>query len=142
MISGHVQQLILSCLLDIRYRNPQEDLDNAYYWKSLETEDERRAFFDFTGNKFTALHRIPGWHTSTSSPPDAMHLFYLGGMNWILKQVLVGPGMLNKRHPNDQDPLVIFNRCLDEMWVPHSYQRLPPKVCPCYIDQFLYLISR
>lgn len=36
-----------------------------------------------------ALHQIPGWHTSALSPPDAMHLLYLGMMNWIVKQVLV-----------------------------------------------------
>jgi hypothetical protein len=79
-----------STLSNLPFRNPNEDLDNTYYWKSLETEQERRAFFDFTGNHFTSLHQIHGWHTTTCSPPDAMHLLYLGGMNWILQQILVG----------------------------------------------------
>jgi hypothetical protein len=63
-----------------------------------------------------------------------MHLLYLGSMNWILKQILVGPGMLTKRNPNERDPLAIFNECIDNMWVPNSYQRLPPKVCSNSID--------
>lgn len=58
-----------------------------------------------------------------------MHLLYLGTMNWIVKQVLVGPGVLNKRRPNDQDPQLLFNDCLSAMWMPKNYQRLPPKVC-------------
>lgn len=120
--------MVLTYFLDIDFRNPQEELNKAYHWKSLETKEERRDFFQFTGNKFMSLHRIPCWHTSTSSLPDAMHLLHLGGMNWILQQILVGPGMLNKRNPNDRGPLAIFNDCLDEMWVPNSYQRLRPKV--------------
>ncbi|KAF8593019.1 hypothetical protein BDV93DRAFT_423631, partial [Ceratobasidium sp. AG-I] len=80
------------------------------------------------GNRFTSLHRIPGWYTSTSSPLDAMHLLYLGATNWIVKQVLVGPGVLNKRCPGDQTPQDIFNNCLDAMWMPKNFQRLPPKL--------------
>lgn len=57
-----------------------------------------------------------------------MHLLYLGAMNWIVKQVLVGPGMLTKRRPGDQDPQDAFNDCLDTMWMPKNFQRLPPKV--------------
>jgi hypothetical protein len=63
-----------------------------------------------------------------------MHLLYLGSMNWILKQILVSPGMLTKRHPNERDPLAIFNECIDNMWVPNCYQCLPPKVRPSAID--------
>ncbi|EUC58792.1 transposase family Tnp2 protein [Rhizoctonia solani AG-3 Rhs1AP] len=95
---------------DLPYRDPDEDLNNAYYWRSLETSEERRAFFEFSGNRFTALHRLPGWHTSTCSPPDAMHLLYLGGMNWILNKTLFQPGMLNKRLATDEDPVNRFNR--------------------------------
>jgi hypothetical protein len=57
-----------------------------------------------------------------------MHLLYLGATNWIVKQVLVGPGMLNKRHVNDRNPQDIFNECLSLMWMPKNFQRLPPKV--------------
>ncbi|CCO36813.1 hypothetical protein RSOLAG1IB_12102 [Rhizoctonia solani AG-1 IB] len=106
--AGYIRQ-------DLPYRNPEEDLNNAYYWKSLPTAQERRAFFEFTGNRFTALHRLPGWHTSTCSPPDAMHLFYLGGMNWILIRTLFQPGMLTRRRPTDEDPVARFNKCLDNM---------------------------
>lgn len=57
-----------------------------------------------------------------------MHLLYLGGMNWIVKQVLVGPGIFNKRHPGDPNPQDLFNDCLATMWMPKNFQRLPPKV--------------
>lgn len=97
-------------------------------WRALHSREERRQLFDATGNRFTALHRIPGWHTSTSSPIDSMHLLYLGAMNWIVKQVLVGPGILNKRRPGDREPQDIFNDCLNTMWMPKNFQRLPPKV--------------
>lgn len=60
-----------------------------------------------------------------------MHLLYLGAMNWIVKQVLVGPGMLNRSQPGNLEPQAIFNECLDRMWMPRNFQRLPPKV---YID--------
>ncbi|QRV78718.1 Transposase family Tnp2 protein [Ceratobasidium sp. AG-Ba] len=110
------------------FRDPQEERNNVYHWKSLPTAEERKADFDRTGNRFTALHSIAGWHTSTSSPPDAMHLLYLGAMNWIVKQVLVGPGMLATRRLGDTDPQVLFNKCLDDMWMPRNFQRLPPKL--------------
>jgi hypothetical protein len=77
---------------------------------------ERKALFDETGNRFTALHRIPGWYTCTSSPLDAMHLLYLGATNWIIKQVLVGPGMLNKRHANDPDVMNTNVTIIDVVW--------------------------
>ncbi|CEL55034.1 LPS-assembly protein [Rhizoctonia solani AG-1 IB] len=118
--AGYIRQSLL-------YRDPGEDLNNAYFWRSLETSQERRAFFEFTGNRFTALHRLPGFHTSTCSPPDAMHLLYLGGMNWILIRTLFQPGMLTKRLPTDVDPVALFNRCLDQMWLPKNFGRLPPK---------------
>ncbi|EUC63646.1 transposase family Tnp2 protein [Rhizoctonia solani AG-3 Rhs1AP] len=89
------------------HRDPQEDLNNAYFWRSLGTAEERRAFFEFTGNRFTAFHQLPGWYTSLCSPPDAMHLFYLGGMNRILIQTLFQPGMLTKRKPTDEDPVSV-----------------------------------
>jgi hypothetical protein len=113
------------------FRDPQEELKNVYHWRSLPTPAERKALFSITGNRFTALHRIPGWYTSTSSPPDAMHLLYLGATNWIVKQILVAPGMLSKRRPGDQDPQDVFNECLERMWMPKNFQRLPPKVCSC-----------
>ncbi|QRV72064.1 Transposase family Tnp2 protein [Ceratobasidium sp. AG-Ba] len=113
---------------DFSFRDPQQERNNVYHWKSLPTLEERNEFFSATGNRFTALHRIPGWNTSTSSPPDAMHLLYLGAMNWIVKQVLVGPGMFNKRHIGRRDPQAAFNECLDSMWMPRNFQRLPPKL--------------
>ncbi|QRV74708.1 Transposase family Tnp2 protein [Ceratobasidium sp. AG-Ba] len=113
---------------DFSFRDPQQERNNAYHWKSLQTVEERKDFFNATGNRFTALHRIPGWDTSTASPPDAMHLLYLGAMNWIVKQVLVGPGMFTKRRPEGRDPQVVFNECLDAMWMPRNFQRLPPKL--------------
>lgn len=68
-----------------------------------------------------------------------MHLLYLGGMNWIVKQVLVGPGILNKRHPGDRDPQDIFNDCLTTMWMPKNFQRLPPKVRKGYYHLLVIL---
>ncbi|QRV80055.1 Transposase family tnp2 [Ceratobasidium sp. AG-Ba] len=109
------------------FRDPKDELRNVYLWRSLQPE-ERRVLFEQTGNRFTPLHQIPGWYTSTSSPPDAMHLLYLGAMNWIFKQVLVGPGMLTRRHPGGQAPQDLFNECLDHMWMPKNFQRLPPKL--------------
>jgi hypothetical protein len=63
-----------------------------------------------------------------------MHMLYLGAMNWIVKQVLVGPGMLMKRPTSNEDPQDIFNHCLDHMWMPRNFQRLPPKVCASLND--------
>jgi hypothetical protein len=57
---------------------------------------EHKASFDITASRFTALHRIPRWHTSMSSLPDAMHLLYLGATNWIIKQIIIAPGILNR----------------------------------------------
>ncbi|QRV94937.1 Transposase family tnp2 [Ceratobasidium sp. AG-Ba] len=111
-----------------RFRDPQQTLNNAYRWRNLDSADDRAHLFGQTGIRFTALHRIPGWHTASSSPPDAMHLLYLGGMNWIVKQILVAPGILNKRRQHDPDPQDLFNDCLDSMWVPKNFQRLPPKL--------------
>ncbi|QRW12956.1 hypothetical protein RhiLY_11955 [Ceratobasidium sp. AG-Ba] len=113
---------------EFRFRDPREELRNAYRWRALDSIQERRQLFNETGNRFTALHRIPGWHTSTSSPIDAMHLLYLGAMNWIVKQVLVAPGILNKRRPADPDPQTVFNDALSTMWVPKSFSRLTPKL--------------
>ncbi|QRV93059.1 Transposase family tnp2 [Ceratobasidium sp. AG-Ba] len=110
------------------FRDPQEELNNAYRWRSLNNPAERQALYEHTGNHFTALHRVPGWYTSTSSPPDPMHLLYLGATNWIVKQILVGPGMLTKRHAGDRAPQDLFNKCLDCMWMPRNFQRLPPKL--------------
>ncbi|KAF8597086.1 hypothetical protein BDV93DRAFT_411443, partial [Ceratobasidium sp. AG-I] len=110
------------------FRDPEQEVNDAYRWRSLPTQEARQQLFAQTGIRFTALHRIPGWHTSTSSPPDAMHLLYLGVMNWIVKQVLVGPGIFNQRRPNDLDPRDIFNNCLKTMWMPKNFQRLPPKL--------------
>src|SRR4051794_33024327 len=109
---------------EFQCRDTQEDLNNTYNWKSKQTVEERKELFEVTGNGFTALHRLPGWHISTSSPPDAMHLLYLGTMNWIVKQILVGPGMLSKRRAGGQDPQDIFNERLDHMWMPKNFQRL------------------
>ncbi|KAG8703013.1 hypothetical protein FRC09_004399 [Ceratobasidium sp. 395] len=120
---------------DFRPRDTQEDLNNAYRWRTIPDHDARKDFFNATGNRFTQLHRLPGWHTSASSPLDTMHLLYLGGMNWIVKQVLVGPGMLARRHEHGLDPQDIFNNCLDNMWMPKNFQRLPPKASTSILDK-------
>ncbi|KAG9104776.1 hypothetical protein FRC06_010283 [Ceratobasidium sp. 370] len=75
---------------DFPFHDLHEDLQNAYFWKSLETAEEHQVFFEETGNWFTILDILPGWHTATQSPPDTMHLLYLGGANWILKQIIMG----------------------------------------------------
>jgi hypothetical protein len=120
--------LIADCLQDFPHRDPHEDLQNAYYWKSLETEDERCLFFEETGNRYTILHALPGWYTSTSSPIDSMHLLYLGGVNWILKQVIIGPDLLAPQQREAEKPIDIYNRTLEDMWVPYSVGCLPAKV--------------
>ncbi|KDN38399.1 hypothetical protein RSAG8_09493, partial [Rhizoctonia solani AG-8 WAC10335] len=113
---------------NFEFRDPEEELSNAYFWKSLETAEDRKIFFDFTGNRFTALHQLPGWYTSTCSPLDAMHLLYQGGMHWIVKQILYSPGMLNKCRRDDEDPIERYNTCLDQMWIPNNFSRRPPKL--------------
>ncbi|CCO36529.1 hypothetical protein BN14_10667 [Rhizoctonia solani AG-1 IB] len=70
-------------------RNPEEELRNAYRWRALPTVAERQTLFENT---------------------DSMHLLYLGATNWIVKQILVSPGMLKT------------------MWMPGNFQRLPPKL--------------
>ncbi|QRW04041.1 hypothetical protein RhiLY_03040 [Ceratobasidium sp. AG-Ba] len=111
------------------YRDPMEDLQNAYFWRSLESDEDRELFFEETGNRFTILQLLPGWHTSSCSPPDAMHLLYLGASNWILKQVVTGPNLLAPRVPNRPNPVDIYNTALeDDLWLPYSVGRLPPKL--------------
>ncbi|QRW22084.1 Transposase family tnp2 [Rhizoctonia solani] len=51
-----------------------------------------------------------------------------GGMNWIVKQILVGPGMIVRREFGGPEPQDIFNDCLDHMWMPKNFQQLPPKL--------------
>lgn len=116
------------CMLGFNDRDPEEDLQNVFRWKSLEDPEERQALFERTGNRYTLLHLLPGWHTSTQSPLDAMHLLYLGGVNWILKQVIMGPNLLAARQPGAENPIDIYNTALEEMWLPYSVGRLPPKV--------------
>ncbi|KAG8722882.1 hypothetical protein FRC08_004512 [Ceratobasidium sp. 394] len=114
---------------DFPYRDLGEDLDNAYFWKSLESDEDRELFFEETGNRYTILHKIPGWHTKAGSPVDAMHLLYLGATNWILKQVVVGPNLLAPRLPNTPDPIDVYNAALeDDLWLPYNVGRLPPKI--------------
>ncbi|KEP47373.1 transposase family Tnp2 protein [Rhizoctonia solani 123E] len=113
---------------NFQFRDPEEEVSNAYFWKSLETAEDRKIFFDFTGNRYTALHALPGWYTSTCSPVDAMHLLYQGGMHWIVKQILYAPGMLNKCRQEDDDPIERYNTCLDQMWIPNNFSRRPPKL--------------
>ncbi|QRV96762.1 hypothetical protein RhiJN_24780 [Ceratobasidium sp. AG-Ba] len=111
------------------YRDPMEDLQNAYFWRSLESGEDQELFFEETGNRFTILHLLPGWHTSSCSPPDAMHLLYLGAANWILKQVVMGPNLLAPRLPNSPNPVDVYNAALeDDLWLPYSVGRLPPKL--------------
>lgn len=56
-----------------------------------------------------------------------MHLPYLGSINWILKQVIVGPNCLAPRQPGAESPIDIFNASLDKIWFPYNVRRLPPK---------------
>ncbi|KAG8692535.1 hypothetical protein FRC11_003552 [Ceratobasidium sp. 423] len=41
---------------DFHFQDPEEELSNAYFWKSLDTPEDCKVFFNFTGNQFTALH--------------------------------------------------------------------------------------
>ncbi|KAF8598357.1 hypothetical protein BDV93DRAFT_397338, partial [Ceratobasidium sp. AG-I] len=63
--------------LDFLYRVPEEELENRAFYKSLQTVEERRAFFEFTGTRYTELDRLGGWDAARRSPPDAMHLIHL-----------------------------------------------------------------
>jgi hypothetical protein len=109
-------------------RDPNADLQNAYLWKVEEDPEARHALFEQSGNRYTILHKLPGWHTATRSPPDAMHLLYLGGVNWILKQVIMGPNLLAPRQRDAEKPVDTYNAALESMWLPFSVGRLPPKV--------------
>lgn len=120
-------------LQDFPYRNPEEELQNRAFWKTLPTAEERRAFFNFTGTRFTALDRLGGWDAAKHSPPDAMHLVHLGAINWIVKQILFAPGMFNKRPGANADPLRLLNEAVGRVWLPYNIGRLPPKVCRVYM---------
>ncbi|QRW08719.1 Transposase family tnp2 [Ceratobasidium sp. AG-Ba] len=110
------------------YRLPSEELDNKVFWQKLETAEERQAFAEFTGTRFTALDRLGDWHAALCSPPDAMHLIHLGAINWIVKQILFAPGMFNKRPGAAHNPVKKFNDALARVWLPYNIGRLPPKL--------------
>jgi hypothetical protein len=120
--------IILTLLLDFVYRNPAEELDNRYFWRSLEDREERKAFFDFTGSRFTVLDLLPGWDSARRSPPDAMHLIYLNVVNWLVKQVLVAPNMFHKRQGAAEKPVDKWNSGLGILIYPHGIGRLPANV--------------
>jgi hypothetical protein len=136
MVAFHSSRLFSSTdyilYSDFIYRAPDEELNNRYFWRSLATMEEREAFFQFAGTRFTALDNLPGWPAASRSPPDAMHLLYLGVVNWIFKQILVAPNMFHKRQGAIEDPLTRFNSCLAWFWFPYNTGRLPPKVSIAY----------
>ncbi|KAF8595180.1 hypothetical protein BDV93DRAFT_481245 [Ceratobasidium sp. AG-I] len=109
------------------YRVPEEELDNRYYYKSLDNAEDREIFFQFTGTRFTELDRLGGWDAARRSPPDAMHLIFLGAVNYVAKQVLFAPGMLDKRPDGVGQPMDRYNDCLSRFWFPYNFGRLPPK---------------
>ncbi|KAF8594557.1 hypothetical protein BDV93DRAFT_515687 [Ceratobasidium sp. AG-I] len=110
------------------HRVPEEELDNCFFYRSLDTAEEREAFFQFTGTRFTQLDRLGGWDAARRWPPDAMHLIFLGAVSYIVKQVIFAPGMLNKRPGAIESPVDIYNACLAWFWFPHNFGRLPPKI--------------
>ncbi|KAG8685574.1 hypothetical protein FRC09_014663 [Ceratobasidium sp. 395] len=58
-----------------------------------------------------------------------MHLLYLGGVGWLLKQIIVGPALLAPRIPDAPNPVDVFNSALEnDLWLPYSIGRLPPKI--------------
>jgi hypothetical protein len=59
-----------------------------------------------------------------------MHLLYLGGTNWILKQIVLGPDLLAPRQADAEKPIDIYNAALAfDLWLPFSAgARFPPKV--------------
>lgn len=57
-----------------------------------------------------------------------MHLLYLGGVNWILKQIVLGPNLLAPRREDYPEPISVYNAALDfDLWLPYSAGRSPPK---------------
>lgn len=133
MVWLHSLLSFIHLALDFPYRVPAEELENRGFWKTLPTAEERKAFFDFTGTRFTALDRLGNWHAANRSPPDAMHLVHLGAINWIVKQILFAPGMFNKRPGAVADPLKVLNAAVGRVWTPYNIGRLPPKVRGMYM---------
>jgi hypothetical protein len=78
-----------------------EYLQQKHEW--LRDPARRNRLWTKNGTRFTELDRIPGFYGPTSCPVDAMHVFELGTTPWLMKQIIVGPGMLEARY-RDQDP--------------------------------------
>ncbi|KAF8601942.1 hypothetical protein BDV93DRAFT_584343 [Ceratobasidium sp. AG-I] len=111
------------------FQDPAEELGNVFFWKSLDNDEDRQLFFEESGNRYTILHEIPGWYTASRSPPDSMHLLYLGGVNWILKQIVLGPSLLAPRRVDHPEPINVYNTALEfDLWLPYSAGRSPPKI--------------
>ncbi|KAF8604293.1 hypothetical protein BDV93DRAFT_555929 [Ceratobasidium sp. AG-I] len=76
----------------------------------------------------------PDWHTSTQSPPNSMHLFYLGGGNWILKQIIMGSNLLDMQELEAKSPISIYHVFLEnDLWLPYKdgMRAIPAHSCAC-----------
>lgn len=117
-------------------RDLHEQLRIKQFWRSMSTPDDREAVWERLGTKFFPFDRMPGWHASLASPVDAMHNIFLGMTSWIVGRIIVGPGLLDYRHPRDssrRSPVQRWNNCVKSAWFPARYTRLPPLVCSFFL---------
>ncbi|QRV97837.1 Transposase family Tnp2 protein [Ceratobasidium sp. AG-Ba] len=105
--------------LDLPLRDPRQVLYDKSAWLNAPPEQQEQ-MRKRTGIIFTEFDRLPGWYSSTMCPPDPMHLIHLGTTKFILRGVLLLPGMMTPRarQAADDSPLVRANHFLDRLHLP------------------------
>jgi hypothetical protein len=121
-------------------RDPMEYLQQKHMW--LREPARRRRLWLNNGTRFTEMDRIPSFYGPTSSPVDGMHVFELGTTPWLVKQIIVAPGMLQARFA-DQDPAdqpsTRFDTGLAGVIWPPFCSRIPPRVSAILYILLYYL---
>jgi hypothetical protein len=116
-------------------RDPMEYLQQKHEW--LREPARRTRLWSKNGTRFTELDRIPAFYGPRSSPLDCMHVFELGTTPWLIKQIIVGPGMLEARF-RGQDPADVpsarFDGGLATVIWPSQCSWIPPCVSILYSD--------
>ncbi|QRW10485.1 Transposase family Tnp2 protein [Ceratobasidium sp. AG-Ba] len=96
-------------VLDLPLRDPRQVLYDKSAWLNAPPEQQEQ-MRKRTGVIFTEFDRLPGWYSLTMCPPDPMHLIHLGTTKFILRDILLLPGMMTPRAHQAADDSPLFEK--------------------------------
>ncbi|KAF8606147.1 hypothetical protein BDV93DRAFT_437595 [Ceratobasidium sp. AG-I] len=109
-------------------RDPSHQLKAKFVAQHASKEDRGR-IADAEGVNFIDLDRIPGWLGTHDSPPECMHLLFLGLMKYIHTSIILGGGMfVAGRARGARKPWDAFNQSVRTAYFPPGFQRIPERV--------------